>query len=90
MIQIHLNDKAMKRAGQRAMTKRPTVKVLAFRLYRVINREGRAYNVAFHVRNGHKLAQCTCAAGESGQLCYHVASALPIHCHIAKTRQGEA
>jgi hypothetical protein len=86
MIQIQTNDNAMKRAANRARAKRPTVKVLAFRLYQVINREGRAYNVAFAQMNGKKLAQCTCAAGEAGQLCYHVASALPIHCHIAKTR----
>jgi hypothetical protein len=87
MIQIQTNNDAMRRAANRAKAKRPTVKVLAFRLYQVINREGRAYNVAFYVERGRKLAQCTCAAGESGQLCYHVASALPIHCHIAKTRQ---
>jgi hypothetical protein len=87
MIQIQVNGSAMKKAANRAMAKRPTVKVLAFRLYQVTNCEGKAYNVAFHAENGKRLAQCTCPAGESGQLCYHVASALPLHIHIAKHRK---
>jgi hypothetical protein len=88
MIQIQTNSNAMKRAAERAISKPLKVRMIEFRTYSVLNGEGKRYTVYFRVgKNGSKWAECSCAAGMAGQLCYHVAGALPIHCHVAKHRQ---
>jgi hypothetical protein len=87
MIAINLESDTMKKANRRAMLRPAKVRMIRFRLYEVTNDKGASYNVRFDLRNGHKVADCSCAGGQSGQLCYHVASALPLHIHIAKTRR---
>jgi len=87
MIKIETNSKAMKRAAERAMQKPLKVRMITFRTYSVLNGEGKRYTVHFRKSNGAKWAECSCAAGMNGQLCYHIAGALPIHCHVAKHRQ---
>jgi len=86
MIKIEINSDPMKRAAQRAMDKPLRVRMIAFRTYGVVNGDGKHYTVHFRKSNGVKWAECSCAAGAQGMLCYHIAGALPLHCHVAKTR----
>ncbi len=76
MVKIEINNDAMKRASQRAMSKPLRVRMIAFREYEVINGEGKRYTVRFAVtKSGHKLAGCDCAGNRAGFVCYHIAGA---------------
>jgi hypothetical protein len=37
-------------------------------------------------REGKRFAHCTCKAGERGQACYHLASAVAAHIQLATER----
>lgn len=88
---IKLESHKMKNAIARAKAIRPRVSRLAERRYSVTGSKGNAYTVTFKVIDGHKLAECTCKAGQAGQLCYHVAAAaaLNIALHSAYSRPSE-
>ncbi len=90
MIKLENNDK-MRKAIARAKAVHPRVKWLGERTYTVSSSDGqRLYTVRFVVANGHKLAECNCAAGQSEQLCYHVAAAASVNIAVASIhRQAE-
>ena len=51
-----------------------------FRQYVVENRgNGRTYTVDFFVRNHKRFGHCTCAAGERGIACKHLAASADYH-----------
>ena len=76
---IKLESHKMKSAIERAKTVRPRVRRTAERTYAVTGSKGDTYTVTFAVANGLKLAECNCKAGQSNQLCYHVAAAAALN-----------
>lgn len=74
----------MSKAIAKAKQVRNHVHMIRFRVYEVITPELRAYTVSFEVRDGKKLASCTCKAGRANQACYHVAAAVVLHMAVAK------
>jgi uncharacterized Zn finger protein len=80
----------MTRAIEKARRVKPFVRVLGWRQYEVANRAtGATYRVEFDVREGQRLASCSCAAGQAGRfICYHVAACAGAHVCIAADRAG--
>lgn len=76
MLKIENNAK-MTAAVARCKAHHPRVRRVASDRVAVTGSKGAAYVVTFATpREGLRLASCDCAAGQSGQLCYHVAAAL--------------
>jgi uncharacterized Zn finger protein len=79
MVEITHGAK-MDAAIQRAKEARLVVRVEGFREYSVENRQtGVRYAVTFSVAAGRKFGACSCAAGERGMLCKHIAAAAARH-----------
>ena len=74
---IELNEKNTKRAAAKSRKEKPLVRFLAFRHYKVWNKDGVSYYVTFLTRDGKPMAHCDCPAGMAGKaVCYHVTSCL--------------
>jgi len=80
MISLEKHPK-MEAAIARARSFRPRVTVISAsaRIYSVTGSKGDHYVVRVVVVGAKKLANCNCAAGQVGQLCYHVASAAQVN-----------
>jgi hypothetical protein len=87
MVTINFESQQFKRAAIRARARKMTVRVTEFRKYRVESDSGKTYHVSFSVIAGKKVGFCDCQAGQNSMLCVHLVNALPIHAHMAKTRQ---
>jgi uncharacterized protein YjhX (UPF0386 family) len=74
-------------AISKARTVKPLVRVNRFGSYSVTNKAtGATYTVECAKRDGKRFAHCTCKAGERGQACYHIASAVSAHIQLAAER----
>jgi uncharacterized protein YjhX (UPF0386 family) len=74
-------------AINKARTVKPRVHVNRFGSYTVTNKAtGATYTVECMKREGKRFAHCTCKAGERGQACYHLASAVAAHIQLATER----
>ncbi len=74
-------------AISKARTVKPLVRVNRFGSYTVTNKAtGATYTVECAKRDGKRFAHCTCKAGERGQACYHIASAVSAHIQLAAER----
>jgi uncharacterized protein YjhX (UPF0386 family) len=74
-------------AINKARTVKPLVRVNRFGSYTVTNKAtGATYTVECAKRDGKRFAHCTCKAGERGQACYHLASAVSAHMQLAAER----
>lgn len=86
---IRLESNKMQNAIARAKTIRPRVRRTGERSYSVTSSTGQtAYTVRFVVANGLRLGECTCKAGQSNQVCFHIAAAaalnIAIHSNYSK------
>jgi uncharacterized Zn finger protein len=90
MIQLR-DEQQMSRAIAKARVVKPLVRVRGWRQYEVTNKAtGASYEVTFDVRNGARLASCTCPAGQAGRVpCYHIAASAAGHLMIAAARVGQ-
>lgn len=88
MIQLTTAEK-ISRAIERAKQNKLFVQVIAWRIYKVTNREnGRSYEVRFTVENGKRFGHCNCIAGEKNLACKHLAAAVSRHVVIATERRA--
>jgi hypothetical protein len=89
---IELQASKMTKAIERARAIRPRVTVIsaAERAYSVTGSKGDVYTVKFAVADGQKLAECTCKAGQRGQICYHLAAAAQVNVMIQSMRKQGA
>jgi SWIM zinc finger len=89
---IKLESSKMQKAIERAKQVRPRVRCTGERIYSVTGRKGDLYTVRFAVANGHNLAECDCRAGQSSQLCYHIAAAaavnIAVHSNYARPSES--
>lgn len=77
----------MKSAIVRAKAANLHVRVVAWRIYEVTNREnGNTYTVTFAVNRGERFADCTCKGGQHDQICKHMMAAAARHIVIAEER----
>src|SRR5262245_52805218 len=87
---LKLEPTKMHKAIERAKAIKPHVRVIsaAERTYSVTGSRGDIYTVKFVVVNGLKLAECDCAAGQRGQMCYHVPACAQVNIMVQSMRQG--
>jgi uncharacterized protein YjhX (UPF0386 family) len=86
MIQL-TSAATLEKAINKARTVKPRVHVNRFGSYTVTNKQtGATYTVECMKREGKRFAHCTCKAGERGQACYHLASAVAAHIQLATER----
>ena len=86
MIQL-TTAATLENAINKARTVKPRVHINRFGSYTVTNKAtGATYTVECMKREGKRFAHCTCKAGERGQACYHVASAVSAHIQLAAER----
>lgn len=75
------------KAITKARTVKPRVRIIRFGSYIVTNKQtGATYTVECAKRDGKRFASCTCTAGQRGQACYHLASAVSVHMQLAAER----
>jgi hypothetical protein len=88
MIKLTVENTA--KAIERCKKLRPQVKFVADRVYKVSSaRNENVYQVSFDVRNGEKLAQCTCKASEKGLVCYHIIASATANIVRQAQKQGK-
>jgi len=86
MIQL-TTAATLENAINKARTVKPRVHINRFGSYTVTNKAtGATYTVECMKREGKRFAHCTCKAGERGQACYHLASAVAAHIQLATER----
>jgi uncharacterized protein YjhX (UPF0386 family) len=86
MIQL-TSAATLEKAINKARTVKPLVRIVKFGAYSVTNKAtGATYTVECAKRDGKRFAHCTCKAGERGQACYHLASAVSAHIQLATER----
>jgi len=86
MIQL-TSAATLEKAINKARTVKPLVRIVKFGAYTVTNKAtGATYTVECSKREGKRFAHCTCKAGERGQACYHLASAVSAHIQLATER----
>jgi hypothetical protein len=69
----------------RAKARRPRVSFRGFGCY-VVTGAVRDYVVTCERRNGLKVVDCECVAGQFGDVCLHAAAALSLHVGLAAQR----
>ena len=88
MIELTTAER-ISRAIERAKKSKLFVQVIAWRVYKVTNREnGRSYEVRFTVENNKRFGHCNCIAGEKNLACKHLAAAVSRHVVIAAERRA--
>jgi hypothetical protein len=74
------------KAIERAKDVHPKVTVKAFGEYEVTGSTGARYTVKCARRGSLKVVDCDCVAGTFGSVCFHAASAIPLHIYMASKR----
>lgn len=88
---IELTKDKMTNAIARAKQIHPFVMVLGERQFAIESKSTLAtYQIRFFVNGSRKLATCTCPAGRSGQVCYHVAAAAAANIGLQRMRRTVA
>ncbi len=83
-----LKDKStIEKAIERAKAVRPKVRVNSFGEYVVTGSAGNLYTVKCEKRNGVKVVDCSCVAGQFGTPCFHAAVAVAQHIYLAGQQQ---
>jgi hypothetical protein len=72
-------------AIERAKAHHTSVKARRFGEYAVKGAAGNFYTVRCERRNGDKVIDCECPAGQFGSVCYHSVIALSLHSYMATT-----
>ncbi len=72
------------KAIERARATRPRIAVKTFGEYAVEGHAGNLYTVRCERRDGQKIVDCTCPAGQHGTPCYHSAAAVGLHICLAQ------
>jgi hypothetical protein len=86
---IEITKEKMQRAIERCRELKPKVRFVAERVFNVFSsNNANVYTVRFDVRNGQKLAQCTCKASERGMMCYHIAGAAAANIYRQSLKRG--
>ena len=75
----------IQKAIERARARHTHVSFRNFGEY-VVRGTARDYTVQSERRNGDKVVDCECVAGQFGTPCYHAASALSLHVGLAAQR----
>ncbi len=78
------SQEQLSKAINRAKEIRPLVRVHQFGEYAVQGHGGNFYRVICERRNGQKVVDCTCPAGQHGSPCYHAATAVGLHICLAE------
>ena len=87
MIELKSREQ-MAKAIERAKAHHPRVTVKKFGEYRVTGSAGNLYTVRCEKRNGVKVVDCECVAGQFGSECFHAAAAASVHIGIASMRRA--
>ena len=88
MIELTSKEKIAK-AIDKARQQKPRVRVIAFGLYAVQNKEtGATYEVVCERRGNRRFAGCNCKAGERDLPCYHLAAAVGVHSQLAEAKRA--
>jgi dTDP-4-dehydrorhamnose reductase len=74
------------KAIERAKANHTTVRFSSFGEYLVEGSAGNYYTVKCEKKDGEKMVDCSCVAGQYGTPCYHAASALSLHVGLAMLR----
>jgi hypothetical protein len=73
---IRLTEDNIAKAVERCRKLKPVVRFVTDRVFKVESaNNGNSYTVTFDVREGEKLAECSCKASERNLVCYHIAGA---------------
>jgi hypothetical protein len=84
-----LRSKAqLAKAIERAKAYHTLVKFVGFGVYLVKGSAGNFYTVRCEKRDGLKIVDCSCVAGQFGGECYHAAAALSLHIGLAAQRRA--
>ncbi len=75
----------IEKAIERAKAVRPRVRVRTFGEYAVSGSAGNTYTVKCERRDGQKVVDCSCVAGQFGTPCFHAAAAVAQHIYMAQT-----
>lgn len=87
---IKLTTDNTTKAIERCKKLRPKVRFVSDRNFEVSSsRNENIYSVRFDVRNGEKLAQCTCKASEKGLVCYHIIASATANIVRQAQKQGK-
>jgi hypothetical protein len=81
------NRAQLAKAIERAKANHTLVKFLGFGVYLVKGSAGNFYTVRCERRDGRKVVDCNCVAGQFGSECYHAAAALSLHIGLAVQRR---
>ena len=73
----------IRKAIERAKVVRPKVHIKNFGEYEVTGSAGNLYTVKCERRNGQKVVDCNCVAGQFGTPCFHAAVAIAQHIYVA-------
>jgi hypothetical protein len=87
MIELKSREQ-MAKAIERAKAHHPRVTVRRFGEYQVTGSAGNLYTVRCERRNGVKVVDCECVAGQFGSECFHAAAAVSVHIGIASMRRA--
>jgi hypothetical protein len=87
MIELKSREQVAK-AIERAKAHHPRVTVRRFGEYLVTGSAGNLYTVRCERRNGVKVVDCECVAGQFGSYCYHAMAAASVHIGIASMRRA--
>ncbi len=69
---------------ERAKQVRPRITVNVFGEYRVTGSAGNTYTVRCERRDGQKMVDCSCVAGQFGTPCFHAAAVIGLHIVLAQ------
>ncbi len=77
------NQATIEKAILRAKAVHPRVSVRKVGEYQVTGSKGNSYTVTCERRNGQKVVDCNCQAGQLGRPCFHAAAAVAQHVYFA-------
>ena len=87
MIELRSREQ-MARAIERAKARHPRIKVKKFGEYQVTGSAGSLYTVRCERRDGVKVVDCECVAGQFGIPCFHAMAAAAVHIGLASLRRA--
>ncbi len=80
------NQATIEKAILRAKAVHPRVSVRKVGEYAVTGSRGNSYTVTCERRNGQKVVDCNCQAGQLGRPCFHAAAAVAQHVYFAEAQ----
>ncbi len=80
------SKETIEKAILRAKAVHPRVSVRKVGEYAVTGSRGNSYTVTCERRNGQKIVDCNCQAGQLGRPCFHAAAAVAQHVYFAEAQ----